>query len=406
MSPTQATLNARLLKRFAGHYILVMMCFTRISAFVFGGLCVYYVNITFHLSLHTQRHFEVSAILVIVFGSLATVLAALWTTRDLRRVLFLLRDGKSVPLPLAVSAGRQAVTFPGRHAIFETLFDPLVSVLPLCLVLYFLDEAPTLVMVQVGIAGFMGLAGIIMTTYFISDSWLRPVIDYILEEGLPIPYSQLPESKLQFKMMICFGLTTVVTGLMIGALANQRAMDIISHPEQQRQAVASLREQTLAITVVAILLGLFLSRLLSNSIASRARLMLEAMRHVQQGRLCERLHPTGNDELDILARQFNVMVEQLDENDRTIRDLNSGLENKVRRRTRQLSRSRRSLKRSLDKLTEYDRLKTEFFSNVSHELRTPLTMILAPVDRLLQRHADAMPPVGRAHAGDGPPERL
>jgi signal transduction histidine kinase len=50
-----------------------------------------------------------------------------------------------------------------------------------------------------------------------------------------------------------------------------------------------------------------------------------------------------------------------------------------------LSKSRRTLKRSLDKLTESDRLKTEFFSNVSHELRTPLTMILAPVDRLLNR---------------------
>ncbi len=89
----------------------------------------------------------------------------------------------------------------------------------------------------------------------------------------------------------------------------------------------------------------------------------------------------------MLARQFNVMVEQLDENDKTIRDLNADLEHKVMRRTRQLSRSRRTLKRSLDKLTEYDRIKTEFFSNVSHELRTPLTMILAPVDRLLDRGA-------------------
>ena len=31
---------------------------------------------------------------------------------------------------------------------------------------------------------------------------------------------------------------------MIGALANQRAMDIINYPEQQAEAVASLREHT------------------------------------------------------------------------------------------------------------------------------------------------------------------
>src|SRR5689334_2848397 len=78
------------------------------------------------------------------------------------------------------------------------------------------------------------------------------------------------------------------------------------------------------------------------------------------------------------------MTEQLNQNDHTIRDLNTGLERKVKRRTRQLSLSRRKLKRSLDRLVEHDRMKTEFFSNVSHELRTPLTMILTPVDRLLE----------------------
>jgi signal transduction histidine kinase len=387
-------MTARLLQRFASHYILVMMCFTRVIALVIGGLCVYYVNFTFNISLsqHTQWHFVIAAGIVVPAAAVLTVLLALVETRQLRRVLGILKEGKPVDLPLAVAAGRQAVLFPGRHAWHETLLDPFITILPLCVILHLVDDAPALVMVQVAIAGFMGLAALIMTTYFISEHWLRAVILHLLEEGLPIPYTRLPESKLQLKMTVCFGLTTAVTGLMIGALANQRAMDIISsgNPQRQVETVASLREHTLFITAFAILLGLFLSRMLSNSIASRAQLMLEAMRHVQQGRLCERLRPTGNDELDILARQFNVMVEQLDENDRTIRDLNTGLEKKVRRRTRQLSKSRRTLKRSLDKLTEYDRLKTEFFSNVSHELRTPLTMILAPVDRLLNRSTSGL----------------
>lgn len=391
-SAMRDSINKRLLNHLAGHYILLMLCVTRVGAFVFGGLCVYYVNLTFHLSLYTQKHFEIATVIVIVVGSATTVSMGLFQTRHLRRALFKLKHSEPVPLPLAMAAGREAVTFPGRHAVFETLFDPVISIVPLCLVLHYLDGVSIPVMVQVGIAGFMGLVAIIMTTYFIGEYYLRPVIEYLLDEGLPIPYSQLPESKLQLKMTLCFGLTTITTGLMIGALANQRAIDIIENPESQREAVASLRELTIEITGFAIVTGLFLSRLIANSIARRARLMLEAMRQVEQGQLCERLHPTGNDELDILARQFNVMVEQLDENDRTIRELNTDLERKVRRRTRQLSRSRRSLQRSLDKLTEHDRLKTEFFSNVSHELRTPLTMILAPVDRLLQRNADDFSP--------------
>jgi signal transduction histidine kinase len=380
-------ITARLLKRFPAQYILLMMCFSGVFAFAISALCVVYVDITFHVGLFNQQHWHLIATSIIVPGVFFTVCLAHGETRNLRRVLVLLRDAKPVDLGLAVSAGREAVLFPGRHALHEAIVDPCITIVPLCFILHFIEGAPWLVSLQITLAGFMGLSAIIMTTFFISEHWLRPVIQHLLDEGVPIAYTQLPESKLQWRMTICFSLAIAVTGLMIGAIANQRTMDIIDHPdpEQQRAAVASLRTHTGIIMVFAILLGLFLARMLSNSIASRVQLMLQAMRHVQQGRLNERLRPTGNDELDILARQFDVMVEQLDQNDQTIRDLNTGLEDKVRRRTRQLSRSRRTIKRSLDKLTEHDRLKTEFFSNVSHELRTPLTMILAPVDRLLER---------------------
>ncbi len=260
-------MTSRLLERFPAHYILAMMCVTRVFAFVLGGLCVCYVNLTFNLALHTQHHFEFAAVIVIALTAVLTVLMALWETRDLRRVLSLLDRGEQVDLAVAVAAGRQAVLFPGRHALHEAVVDPFLTILPLCVVLYVADNAPPLVMVQVGIAGFMGLAAIIMTTYFVSEHWLRPVIQRLLDKGMPIAYATLPESKLQFKMMLCFGLTTAVTGLMIGALANQRAMDIIDDPRRQAEAVASLREHTLFIMGFAICLGLFLSRMLSNSIS-------------------------------------------------------------------------------------------------------------------------------------------
>ncbi len=277
---------------------------------------------------------------------------------------------------------------------------------PLCPALYWWDQVDAATLVNICLGGFLGISTSVMLCYFAIEYWLRPVIRYLLDEGLPIAYAQLPVSKLQFRMTLCFGLTIAGTGLMIGALANQRALDIVANPQNQAATLANLQRHILIIFGASLLIGLTLSVVLARSVASRVAQLVRAMKRVEQGQLCERLQPTGNDELDILARQFNVMVEQLDENDRTIRDLNTGLERKVRRRTRQLSRSRRSLKRSLDKLTEYDRLKTEFFSNVSHELRTPLTMILAPVDRLLQRHGDSMVPDDGPHARDGPAERL
>ena len=279
-----------------------------------GGLCVCYVNLTFNLALHTQRHFEVAALIVISVAAVGTVLMALWETRDLRRVLASLAAGESIPLAAAIAAGRQAVLFPGRHALNEAIVDPFLTILPLCMVLYLADNAPVQVMVQVGIAGFMGLAAIIMTTYFISERWLRPVIQRLLDKGIPIAYGNLPESKLQFKMMFCFGLTTAVTGLMIGALANQRATDIINDPERQAEAVSNLRRHTFFIML----------RVASGCCfrgCSRTRFpsaCTDGHGHEKRAerQFDERVHPTGNDEIDVLARQFNAMVEQLDKTTR------------------------------------------------------------------------------------------
>src|SRR6476660_3016145 len=114
-------MKERLLKRFPAHYVLVMMCVTRVFAFVIGGLCVWYVNLTFNLSLHTARHFEITAAFVILLTAVITVLMAQWETHHLRRVLVSLQKDKPVDLSLAVAAGRQAVLFPGRHAFREAL---------------------------------------------------------------------------------------------------------------------------------------------------------------------------------------------------------------------------------------------------------------------------------------------
>jgi len=379
-------------RKFGSQYILVMMLVTRVIGSAGGLLVIYYVNLTTSLPAELRWHFERAGMVVVAVTVAATVLLALWETRTLRRVLAQLIRGQEVNPSAARQAGRTAVLFAGRHHLLESMLDPALSALPLCIWLWLVADAPLYVLVQVMIAAFIGISAVLLATYFASERWMAPVTRYLLDRGIAIDFEDFPTRRLQARMNVCFSLIIMVTALMIGGLANQRAMDLIRTPERQAETVANLRTHIIYILVTAIAVGVAFSHMLARSMGARVDELLQAMRRVQRGDFSQRVKPIGTDEIDILARQFNAMVQQLDQNDQTIRDLNVNLESKVKRRTRQLSKSKRSLQRSLRKLREYDQLKTEFFSNVSHELRTPLTMILSPVERILQVHGEQLSP--------------
>jgi len=381
----------KMLARFGPHFILVMMWVTRACASIGGLLLLYYVNLSLALPDTVRYHFEVVSLVLVAFAVTVTVVLALWETRHLREVIRRIRAAVPVERPLALEAGREAVIFAGRHHSFESWVVPLTTLVPLLIFLRVVDNASLTVLMNVSLAAFMATVMVLMSTYFLFGSFMRPVIAYLLNNGIEVDFDAIPVSKLRGRMNISFALIILTTALMIGTLANQRATDLVNHPETQAEAVANLQRHTSYITVAAVAIGLIFSTVLAQSVAVRVRALVDSMKRVQTGDLSARLTPTGNDEIDIVTRQFNEMVSQLDRNDHTIRDLNANLEKKVKQRTRQLSKKKRELQVSFRQLQEHDRLKTQFFSNVSHELRTPLTMILAPIEELLNKRQQQLP---------------
>lgn len=368
-------------------FILVMMLATRAFAVVSGCLCIYYVHLGISLPPVAFRHLVWTCLGVIALAVVVTVGMAHYNTRHLRLLISELFAGRRVSDALAERGSRQAVTFPAVNAWCEALVDPLITIVPICATLAILDDVAVPVLLQVCFAGFLGLSCIILATFYIAERFLQPVIQFLLRSGIDIRFEQLPRAKLGTRLQVGFAIVILVTAVMIGAVANQRVLDIVDDPTPDaRQAkVVNLQLHTAIISLAAIIIAVVYSQVLARSVASRVRHLVSVMKRVQAGDLSQRVQPTGNDEIDTLARQFNMMVENLQEQDRTVRDLNLNLERKVRSRTDELAQSQRSLQVSLERLRESDRHKTEFFSNISHELRTPLMMILSPLDQIARR---------------------
>lgn len=374
----------RLLTRLGPAYIVWMMIVTRLGG-LFGGVAVvYYVQLTLDLSGELQSHFTLVAATVVLLAVTVTVLLALWETRVLRSVMRSLHLGHGFSAEMGSEAGREAVVFPVRHHFREAAIVPMVCLPPVYAYLTWATDASANVLFHITIGAFIGISSAVALTYFVIERMMYPVVQHLIDYGVVIDYENLPTGRLQNRLIFVFTLIIVITAVMIVSLANQKVAQLVSAPDKIHEVVASLRAQTLAISLCAVLMALVLSTLLATSVTVRVQDMVRAMRRVEIGHLDERITAISTDEIGSVGRGFNKMVSRLEQNEAVIQELNTGLERKVRERTQELAKSKQKLQESYERLQEHDRLKTEFFSNVSHELRTPLTLILAPVDNMLE----------------------
>ncbi len=364
--------------KLGGKYITWMMIVTRLGGLVGGVLVVYYVQLTSDLTESAQHHWKISAAAVVLLSVTLTVLLALWETRSLRTALRLLHLGRPLSEELGREAGREAIIFPARHHRLEAVLVPVLCLPPVFVHLSLAADVPVYILRNIAVATMMGVATAVSITYFVIERLMQPVIRHLITYGVKVDYSKLPSGRLQRRLICSFTMIILITAVMIATVATVRSEKLARSPGEIDDVVRTLQMETVAISACAVGMGMVLSTLLARSVSDPVQAMVRSMRQVEAGCLTERISATSTNEIGMLGRCFNRMVEQLDEQHLRLEYRRKELEREIRER----NRVEQELRRAKEAAEAASQAKSEFLANMSHELRTPLNGVIGMAELL------------------------
>lgn len=129
---------------------------------------------------------------------------------------------------------------------------------------------------------------------------------------------------------------------------------------------------------------LVVRRMLLKPIESLA----EASHKVGDGDLNVKLQQDRSDELGMLFRDFNHMVNQIKQYQTELLDYREHLEEKVVTRTQAIAKINKKLEKAIIEAEQANHLKSRFLANMSHEIRTPLTAIMGFTETILAQESN------------------
>jgi signal transduction histidine kinase len=184
--------------------------------------------------------------------------------------------------------------------------------------------------------------------------------EFDLARGEPDQQAVFRESSLGSMPTLDFVTPVVVIGEHVGYIGFRYSMQKL-HDESRSTLLTFAGLLVCLLVIVNMTLGGILKRLVIRPVTA----LKESLDRVRDGNLSERVDLQRNDVIGEMADAFNEMTSSL-----------SAAHDARDEMLAELSRKADELYRANRRLTELDRLKSEFITSVSHELRTPLTSVL------------------------------
>ena len=131
-----------------------------------------------------------------------------------------------------------------------------------------------------------------------------------------------------------------------------------------------LRDNMLAMVIIFIFLGFFLSNLISGILIKPINILIKSLSDFAQGNFSHRLEETNYLEINRLIRSYNEMAESLEK-------LYQSLEQQVKDRTKELEVAYSELKSTQAMMVHSEKMKSlgELVAGITHEINNPVNFI-------------------------------
>jgi GAF domain-containing protein/HAMP domain-containing protein len=327
------TFPSRLIRRSGKSFLLITALFTQ----VLTGLIT--IPAAFFIQLNAEfTNNDISRTIPIAVSGLviSNVLLLLWISVSYRKPQERIEkwgkgEAQSNTADEEQKIWRQITAFPWSYGIISALIYFVVFVLPLLGYMSFIIHVTRDQLLYTLIGSVISVSLLVSLGILLLERALAPARSILLPTNFAEQLKGTTGAKLLTKFQIIFFMLIVVSILLVAPIGYHQTVTVLFEGVIGPSGVLrTLQVQTIIVAIVTLVLGFSLSLLLSRSVSTPLKQLIEVFQKVEAGDLGQRAKIVATDEVGELAIYFNRMIARLDE-------LQSRLEKQVSDRTEQLN---------------------------------------------------------------------